>query len=123
MMSRPATITVPLSGSIMRLITRIVVVLPHPDGPMRTHTSPAGTVSVRWSIAGRGAPANCFVRPRISITACAGREGVSDFCRWPKSWSVPIDRSVAGMAPTKSCGSAIIAMPAVMKSPRPPPPM
>ena len=68
MTSRPATVTVPLSGSIMRLMMRIVVVLPQPDGPISTHTSPSGTVSVRWSTAGRGAPGNCLVSAQsISI--------------------------------------------------------
>ena len=33
----------PVSG-IIRLISRIAVVLPDPDGPTSTHTSPAGTV-------------------------------------------------------------------------------
>ena len=41
----------PVSG-IMRLISRIAVVLPDPDGPTSTHTSPARTVSDRSSIAG-----------------------------------------------------------------------
>ena len=49
--------------------------------------------------------------------------GVIARCSAPNSRSVPNASSVAGMAPTKSCGNAIIAMPAVMKSPRPPPPM
>ena len=49
--------------------------------------------------------------------------GVRIFCRYPNSLSVPIASNVAGMAPTRSCGSAIMAIPAVMKSPRPPPPM
>src|SRR5262245_43587668 len=33
----------PLVGSMSRLIMRSVVVLPHPDGPTSTHTSPSGT--------------------------------------------------------------------------------
>ena len=49
--------------------------------------------------------------------------GVSAICSQPNRRSAPIDSSVAGIAPTSSCGSAIIAMPAVMKSPSPPPPM
>ena len=39
---------------ISRLIIFIAVVLPPPDGPMRTQISPAGMVSDRSSIAGRG---------------------------------------------------------------------
>ena len=42
----PCTSILPLVGSIILLISRIVVVLPQPDGPISTHTSPAGTVSV-----------------------------------------------------------------------------
>src|SRR5947207_2086412 len=38
-------------GSIKRLISFMVVVLPHPDGPTSTHTSPGGTSSERWSTA------------------------------------------------------------------------
>ena len=38
----------------MRLIRRIAVVLPEPDGPTSTHTSPAGTVSVSSAIAASG---------------------------------------------------------------------
>ena len=35
----------PAVGSISRLIIRSVVVLPQPDGPTSTHTSPSGTSS------------------------------------------------------------------------------
>ncbi len=41
----------PVIGIIL-LIRRIAVVLPEPDGPTRTHTSPAGTVNDRSAIAG-----------------------------------------------------------------------
>src|SRR5579875_768722 len=47
----------PLDSAIMRLTSRIAVVLPHPDGPTSTHTSPAGTVKDRSSIAAAWAPA------------------------------------------------------------------
>ncbi len=40
----------------MRLIIRIVVVLPDPEGPTSTHTSPAGTVKDRSPIAGSRCP-------------------------------------------------------------------
>jgi hypothetical protein len=46
----------PLTGIIL-LIKRIAVVLPEPDGPTRTHTSPAGTVNERSPIAGTRWPA------------------------------------------------------------------
>jgi hypothetical protein len=47
----------PLLIGIMRLISRIAVVLPDPDGPTSTHTSPAGTVSESLSIAALRWPA------------------------------------------------------------------
>src|SRR4051794_38717822 len=40
--SSPPISMVPEVGSIIRLIIRIVVVLPHPDGPTNTTISPAG---------------------------------------------------------------------------------
>ena len=36
----------PPDGSISRLIMRSVVVLPHPDGPTSTQSSPSGTVKL-----------------------------------------------------------------------------
>src|SRR2546429_134979 len=42
---------------IMRVISRIAVVLPEPDGPTSTQTSPAGTVKDRSRIAGSRRPA------------------------------------------------------------------
>src|SRR5437660_9373250 len=41
----------PLSGSMRRLIMRSVVVLPQPDGPIRTHVWSSGISSVRFSTA------------------------------------------------------------------------
>ena len=46
----------PLVSSIIRLTRRMAVVLPQPDGPTSTHTSPAGTVKERLSMAGVLAP-------------------------------------------------------------------
>src|SRR3954447_2806679 len=46
----------PLLRLIMRLTSRIAVVFPHPDGPTSTHTSPAGTVNDRSSIAAPWVP-------------------------------------------------------------------
>ena len=43
---------VPDVGSISRLIIRIVVVLPHPDGPTKMTILPAGIVIVTSSTAG-----------------------------------------------------------------------
>ncbi len=42
--SRPAMVIVPDVGSMSLLIIRMVVVLPHPDGPTNTTVSPAGMV-------------------------------------------------------------------------------
>ena len=49
--SRPSTLTVPEVGSTIRLIIRIEVVLPHPDGPTNTVSEPAGTSRLRASTA------------------------------------------------------------------------
>src|SRR5690349_19582627 len=49
--SLPSTVSVPEVGSIIRLIIRIEVVLPQPDGPTNTVSVPSGTSSVRLSTA------------------------------------------------------------------------
>ena len=49
--SRPSTVRVPDVGSIIRLIIRIEVVLPQPDGPTNTVSVPVGTSRVRLSTA------------------------------------------------------------------------
>src|SRR4030081_1850375 len=49
--SLPSTVSVPDVGSIIRLIIRIEVVLPQPDGPTKTVSVPSGTSSVRSSTA------------------------------------------------------------------------
>src|SRR5690349_20405832 len=49
--SLPSTVSVPDVGSIIRLIIRIDVVLPQPDGPTNTVNVPSGTSSVRSSTA------------------------------------------------------------------------
>ena len=114
----------PASGSIIRLIIRIVVVLPQPDGPISTQTSPSGTVSV--SAIDR--------RPRRAREALGQRDDLDHRRAQPSGRQCALQAaeqeigrrsasSVAGIAPTSSCGNAIIAMPAVMKSPSPPPPM
>ena len=51
----PSRISPPLSD-VMRLISRIVVVFPQPDGPTSTQKSPAGTVKERSPIAGSRSP-------------------------------------------------------------------
>src|SRR5438105_1381443 len=74
MMSRPSTFTSPASGSIMRLTMRIVVVLPQPEGPISTQTSPSGIASVSRSTAGRAVSGNCFTRSMMSIMGGSLRE-------------------------------------------------
>ena len=49
---RPPSRMSPLLSGIIRLISRSAVVLPEPDGPTSTHTSPAPTVKLRSAIAG-----------------------------------------------------------------------
>src|SRR5690349_15838724 len=49
--SRPSTVSVPDVGSIMRLIIRIDVVLPQPDGPTNTVKVPCGTSRLSVSTA------------------------------------------------------------------------
>src|SRR5512132_4479966 len=58
----------PASGSIIRLIMRIVVVLPQPDGPISTQISPAPMAREMSSTAGDAAPGKRLVRCSISIT-------------------------------------------------------
>src|SRR3984885_11446271 len=50
-MSAPSTTTVPDVGSAIRLIIRIDVVLPHPDGPTKTVSVPWGTSRFSRSMA------------------------------------------------------------------------
>src|SRR6476659_2761595 len=50
-MSSPSTRIRPPDGSMRRLIIRRIVVLPQPDGPTRTQTSPSGTSRLRSSTA------------------------------------------------------------------------
>ena len=51
MTSSPLTVKVPDVGSIIRLIIRIEVVLPQPDGPTNTVSVPSGSSRVRSSTA------------------------------------------------------------------------
>ncbi len=46
----------PPVGSIMRLIIRMIVVLPQPEGPTSTQMQPAGTVSDSSCTAGLSWP-------------------------------------------------------------------
>src|SRR5271155_4626262 len=72
----------PLVSGIIRLIRRIAVVLPEPDGPTSTHTSPAGTVSESSRIAGSRCPGDRLLTLRSSSSAaCANADG-------PSLWAV-----------------------------------
>ena len=53
-MSWPSTVIVPDVGVIIRLIIRIEVVLPQPDGPTNTVNDPVRSADRGWSTA-RGA--------------------------------------------------------------------
>ena len=55
-MSLPSTAMLPEVRGISRLMRRIRVVLPQPDGPMKTQISPCGTVRLTLSTAGCAAP-------------------------------------------------------------------
>ena len=122
MVLRPPTVTVPESGSIILLTTRIVVVLPQPDGPMYTELALGNRQ--RQVIDGGMHRARKLLGERGDLDHGARiPAGVSAICSQPNRRSAPIDSSVAGIAPTSSCGSAIIAIPAVMIPPSPPPPI
>src|SRR5882724_11504280 len=81
--SSPSTTIVPDEGSISRLIMRRIVVLPQPDGPTNTHTSPSGTSKLRFSTATR--PFGYCLRTdssRITVgdgtIACGDASGVGE---------------------------------------------
>ena len=69
MTSLPSTSIVPELGSIRRLIIRMVVVLPHPDGPTRMTVSPSPTSSEKLSTAAVAAPGKRLVTFRSEIIA------------------------------------------------------
>src|SRR6185312_15529133 len=66
--TRPAMLIVPLVGCSSPATQRKVVVLPQPDGPSRTTISPAATVKLTPSIAGRPTE-NCLRRSVTSSVA------------------------------------------------------
>ncbi len=72
--SSPLTVSVPEVGSIIRLIIRIEVVLPQPDGPTNAASVPSGTSSVRSSTA--TVPSGYFlvtlVKVIIGVLTCRG---------------------------------------------------
>src|ERR1700759_621900 len=65
---------------------RNVVVLPQPEGPSSTTISPAGTLKLTPSIAGRPI-ANCFLRSVTSSVAVM----MSPIASAPRSLPVPVD--------------------------------
>src|SRR5699024_1829468 len=74
--SSPSMVTVPEVGSIIRLIIRRVVVLPHPDGPTRTVIARSGAVRSRSSTA-TAPPGNRLVTPFSSIISAASFRGAA----------------------------------------------
>src|SRR5437762_9434144 len=70
MTSLPSTRIVPEDGSIRRLIIRMVVVLPQPDGPTRTTVSPPPISSERSPTAAPREPGNRLEAWRREIIAC-----------------------------------------------------
>src|SRR3954447_4570094 len=81
---RPSSRMSPPVNSIMRLTSRIAVVLPEPDGPTRTHSSPAATSSDRSAIA----------RDRAAGERCSAGRDSAVAASWlgkadgPSSWAV-----------------------------------
>src|SRR3954465_6731750 len=71
--SRPSRKILPEVGGIRRLIIFIVVVLPQPDGPGRTQTSPAATSMVTASTAVIG-PKSLLTRSRRIMAAPLGAQ-------------------------------------------------
>ena len=76
--SVPPTAMLPVSGSISRLIIFMVVVLPQPDGPTSTTTSPAGmrrltssTAAPRWPGYRLLTPVSSIAAPRVPWAACS----------------------------------------------------
>src|SRR6266568_8403304 len=65
--SVPPTKICPALGSISRLIIRIVVVLPQPDGPTRTAISPSLMSRLRSFTAAPDDEGKCLETPRSEI--------------------------------------------------------
>ncbi len=92
----------PLLSGIIRLISRIAVVLPDPDGPTSTHTSPAGTLRLRSVIAGSRCPGYRLETLRSSSVAGppaagpVGSEVGND--DGPSDWAVFADDKVQARA-------------------------
>src|SRR5437879_8723005 len=84
-MSRPSMVIAPDVGSMSRLIIRMVVVLPQPDGPTNTTISPAGMVVEKSSTAGSCCPGYRLVTASSTISAP---------CRGSSDWGVAVDVSV-----------------------------
>src|SRR4051812_31908042 len=70
-MSSSSTRILPPDGSMRRLIIRRIVVLPQPDGPTSTQTSPSGTSRLRSSTA--TSPAGYCLRTDSSRITGVGR--------------------------------------------------
>src|SRR3954454_9140330 len=77
----------PSLSSIIRLTSRIAVVLPQPDGPTSTQTSPAGTVKLRSPIAGASCP-GYRLDTLTNSTVAAGVRDPPDMPDGPSAWAV-----------------------------------
>src|SRR5579859_64744 len=77
--STPSTRTRPRSGSRRRLIIRSVVVLPQPDGPIRTHVFPVGMSRLR-SLTAFEPPAKFLLTFSRRITASVQESAPHSLC-------------------------------------------
>ena len=110
--SSPPTTMRPPVGSTSRLIIFSVVVLPQPDGPIRTQVWPAGTSRLNWSTAGVACPGKILVsdfRRIMTIpTACPWGSGPAPGggrgarFRWRAGRSGPPRAGAAGAASGRS---------------------
>src|ERR671917_590540 len=66
----------PSVGSMSLLTIRIVVVLPHPDGPTKTQISPSGISKERSFTTARSEPEYVLLTPLNLIIASPVRPGV-----------------------------------------------
>src|SRR2546426_539856 len=86
--SVPRTKIWPDVGSMSRLIIFRVVVLPHPEGPTRTTSSPAGMVRLRLRTAGALPPGKTLETASIRMAGSAERPGFVDTVP-PRSTAAP----------------------------------
>src|ERR1700730_11481864 len=93
---RPSMLIVPAVGSSSPATQRNVVVLPQPEGPSSTTISPAGTLKLTPSTAGRP-PAKTLTRLRTSSVAAMpclpqkpGHQPARISCHCERSEAIPL---------------------------------